>query len=87
MSLIELPPRRGDLRCFIEPPHGLGGRVQRALQALSDLPDGLDLPGLDDLSAALIEIADTREPDPDLEPEEDCDGEEERLPLFGWASP
>jgi hypothetical protein len=85
MSLLELPRRRAAPRTFIEAPAGLERRVMRALSALGDLPDGFDLPGLEELGAALIELADAMEPDADLEPEEDADGEEERLPLFVFA--
>jgi len=47
MSLIELPRRKRDMRTFIEAPPGLQRRVVRALTALGELPDDLELPGLD----------------------------------------
>lgn len=76
MTLVELPRRRSAPRSFIEAPPGLQRRVERALSALGDLPDGFDLPGLDELASALIAIADDLEADADLEPEEDCGNEE-----------
>lgn len=85
MTLIQLPQRRGFPRTFVEPPAGLERRISRALDALGNLPEGFDLPGLDSLSSALIELADKLAGDPDDEPEEDCDGEEEQLPLFAAA--
>ncbi|MGJ0507628.1 MAG: hypothetical protein ACR652_10945 [Methylocystis sp.] len=84
MTMIELPRRRDAPRTFVEPPAGLERRVSRALDALGDL-DLPDLPGLPELSGALIELADELAGDPDPEPEEDADGEEERLPLFAFA--
>jgi hypothetical protein len=86
MTLIELPRRRTAPRTFIEPPPGLQRRVSRALGALGDLPDDLDLPGLDDLAGALIALADRLDGDADLEPEDDQDAEEEALPLFAFAA-
>lgn len=84
MTLIQLPLRRGQPRTFVEPPAGLERRVQRALGALGDLPEDLgDLPGLDDLAGALIELADELAGDPDLEDNEL--GEDEALPLFAFA--
>lgn len=85
MSLIELPRRRCAARTFIEAPPGLQRRVSRALTALGDLPEDLELPGLEDLADALIALADEIDGDADLEPEEDGDGEEEALPLFAFA--
>jgi hypothetical protein len=82
--LIQLPARRGSPRTFVEPSPGLDRRVSRALDALGDL-DLPDLPGLPELGAALVAIADELQDDPDLEPEEDADCEEERLPLFAAA--
>lgn len=67
MTLIELPRRRGAPRAFVEPPPDLDRRIGRALDALGDLPDGLELPGLSDLAGALIELADELAADPDLE--------------------
>lgn len=84
MTLIELPRRRAEPRVFVEAGPGLHRRVDRALAALGNLPDDLDLPGLDMLAGALIAIADALDGDCDDEPEEDCDAEEERLPLFAF---
>lgn len=84
MTLIELPRSRGGPRAFVEPPAGLERRVNRALNALGDLPDDLDLPSLDALAGALIAIADALDGDPDDEPEEDM-GEDENLPLLAFA--
>lgn len=81
MTLIELPRRHAAPRVFVEAPAGFHRRVARALAALGDLPPGFDLPGLDALSAALIDIASNLDGDADLEPQ---DGEEERLPLFAF---
>jgi hypothetical protein len=83
VTLIALPRRRGAPRVFVEPPHGLERRITRALSALGDLD--LPLPGLDELADALIALADELEGDADTEPEEDCNGEEEGLPLFAAA--
>jgi hypothetical protein len=58
--------------------------VTRALDALGDL-DLPELPGLPELADALIELADELTGDADLEPEDDCDGEEEAFPLFAFA--
>ncbi len=77
MTLIELPARRGTARTFIEPPPGLHRRVSRALSALGNLPDDLDLPGLGDLADALIALADELEGDADLEPDADHEPESE----------
>jgi hypothetical protein len=85
VTLIELPRRRAAPRTFVEPLPDLHRRVDRALKALGDLPDEIDLPGRADLSAALIDLADAIEPDADLEPEEDSDAEEEALPLLAVA--
>jgi hypothetical protein len=85
MTLIELPRRRGAPRAFVEPPAGLERRVNRALDALGDLPEGFDLPGLPDLAEALIAIADELQGDVDREDEEDR-GEDEALPLFAFAA-
>ncbi len=82
MTLIELPRRRDAPRVFVEPMHGLERRVQRALRALGD-PDDIDLPGLPELAAALIEIADELQDDPDTEDDEL--GDDEALPLFAFA--
>lgn len=81
MTLIELPRRRAAPRVFVEAQPGLQRRVSRALAALGDLPDDIDLPGLDDLAGALIAIADAIDGDPDFEPEP----EDEPLPLFAFA--
>lgn len=86
MTLIELPRRRAAPRVFVEAPDGLQRRVNRALAALGDLPEEIDLPGLGDLAAALIDLADMLDGEANLEPEEDCDGEEEALPLFAFAA-
>jgi hypothetical protein len=88
MTLLELPRRRSARRVFMEPPPGLGRRVARALNALGELPDELDLPGREDLAAALIDLADALDGDADLEPEIDEDEEgadEALLPLFAYA--
>jgi predicted RNA polymerase sigma factor len=85
MTLIELPRRRDAPRTFVEPPAGLERRVTRALDALGDLPEGFDLPGLPDLAEALIAIADELQGDVDREDEEDR-GEDEALPLFAFAA-
>ena len=82
MTLIELP-RRAAPRLFVEPPPDLERRVKRALRALGELAD---LPGLQPLAEALIGLADALEPDADLEPEDEADGEEELLPLFAYAA-
>lgn len=84
MTLIELPRRRAAPRVFVEAQPGLQRRVSRALSALGDLPDGFDLPGLDDLSAALIDLADELDGDTDLEDDEL--GDDEALPLFAWSA-
>jgi hypothetical protein len=84
MTLIELPRRRAEPRVFVEAEPGLQRRVTRALNALGDL-DLPDLPGLDDLGAALVSLADELDGDADLEPEGDLDVEEESLPLFAFA--
>jgi len=86
MSLIELPRRRAAPRTFIEAPEGMERRVSRALDALGNLPDDLDLPGLDELSASLIELADAIEPDADCEPDDDDEIVAiDDLPLFAAA--
>ena len=73
-------------RLFSEVSAGLERRVNRALRALGDLPDDIELPGLNDLADAPIAMADTMAGDPDLEPEEDLDGEDEGLRLFEYAA-
>jgi len=86
VTLIQLPSRRARPRVFVEPPADLERRVRRALRALGELPEGLDLPGLPELGAALVDLADGLEPDPDLEP--DADDEiltVDDLPLFAAA--
>ena len=83
MMLIEFPQRRGVSRLFSEVSAGLERRVDHALRAL---PDDIELPGLNDLADALIAMADAMAGDPDLEPEEDLDGEDEGLPLFEYAA-
>ena len=84
MTMIELPRRRAEPRMFVEADPGLHRHVDRALAALGNLPEDLELPGLDMLAGALIEIADALERDADLEPEDDADGEEEALPLLAF---
>ena len=66
-------------------PAGLERRLSRALDALGELPDNLQLPGLDDLADELIALADAVDGDAEDEPETDLDGEEENLPLFSYA--
>ena len=84
MTLIELPRRRAAPRVFVEPPADLPRRVDRALEALGDLPgELLELPGLDALADALIEIADAMQGDVDLEDDET--GDDDALPLFAHA--
>ncbi|MGJ0506273.1 MAG: hypothetical protein ACR652_03895 [Methylocystis sp.] len=83
MTLIELPRRRDAPRTFVEPPAGLERRVSRALNALGDL-DIPDLPGLPELGAALIALADELQGDVDLEDDEL--GDAESLPLFAFAA-
>jgi hypothetical protein len=83
VTLVELPSRRPGPRLFVEPEPGFQRRVERALKALGDLPDDLDLPGLDDLADALIALADEIEGDADLEDEEAA--EVEALPLLAHA--
>jgi hypothetical protein len=90
MTLLELPRRpRSARRVFVEPAPGLGRRVARALDALGELPDELDLPGREDLAAALIDLADALDGDADLEPEIDdeaeADADEAPLALFAYA--
>ena len=72
----------------MEPPPGLQRGVSRALAALGDLPDDLELPGRDDLAAALIALADNLDGDEDFEPDADAEPEpeEEHLPLFAFAA-
>jgi len=77
VTLIELPRRRRAPRTFLEAPPGLHRRISRALDALGDLPEGFDLPGFDDLSQALITIADDLAGDPDLEDTADAEPETE----------
>jgi hypothetical protein len=86
MSLVELPRRVGP-RVFVEPPPDLSHRVNRALDALGRLPDELDLPGLPELGAALVDLADAIEPDADLEDDEiEIEIETvDDLPLFAAA--
>lgn len=81
-NMIMLPQRRGSPKIFVEPPAGLERRVSRALDALGDL-DLPDLPGLPELGAALIELANELAGDADLEDDEL--GDEEALPLFAFA--
>jgi hypothetical protein len=84
VSLIELPRRRAEPRVFIEPPAGMERRINRALHALGDLD--IDLPGLDELSASLIELADALDGDADNEPDEDDEiVAVDDLPLFAAA--
>ncbi|CAJ0885440.1 hypothetical protein AMST5_03615 [freshwater sediment metagenome] len=83
MTLIELPRRKAEPRIFVQPAPDLHRRVSRALKALDGLPEGLELPGLDDLADALISIADELEGDADLEDDEL--GDEEAFPLFSFA--
>lgn len=83
VTLIELPRRRDAPRTFVEPPAGTERRILRALNALGDLPEGFDLPGMADLGAALIAIADELQGDVDLQDDEI--GDEEALPLFAFA--
>ncbi len=72
MTIIELPSRRAAPRIFVEAPAGLERRVKRALRALGDLPNELDdLPGLQPLAAALIDLTDALDGDADLEPDAD----------------
>mgnify|MGYP007086246181 CR=1 FL=1 len=78
MTLIELPRRRGAPRACVEPPPDLDRRIGRALDALGDLPDGLELPGLSALAGALIELADELAADPDLEDDDLGDEEDSR---------
>jgi hypothetical protein len=82
MMLIEFP-QRGVSLLFSEVFAGLERRVDHALRAL---PDDIELPGLNDLVDALVAMADAMAGDPDLEPEEDLDGEDEGLPLFEYAA-
>jgi hypothetical protein len=82
MTLTQLPRRAGP-RVFVEPPPDLERRVARALDALGKLPEGLDLPGLPELGAALIELADALDAAADLEPDAEPDPED--LPLFAFA--
>ena len=84
MSLIEFPRRKAAPRLFIEPPQDMERRVSRALDALGDLPEGVELPGLIELADALIAIADELAGDTDLEDDEL--GDDEALPLFAFAS-
>jgi len=68
VTLLELPRRRAEPRVFVDPPPDLPRRIERALAAIGDLPAELEsLPGLDELSACLITIADELDGDPDLE--------------------
>jgi len=84
MTVIELPSRRTSPRVFVEAPPDTARRVQRALQALGNLPDEMDLlPGLADLSQALIEIADALDDEPDCDDEIVCTDD---LPLFSFAA-
>jgi hypothetical protein len=83
VTLIELPRRRDMPRVFVEPAPDLARRVKRALAGLGNLPDELDLPGLPELGAALIAIADDLAGDADLEDDEL--GDDEALPLFAHA--
>lgn len=87
MTLIELPRRPRGPRAFVEAPPGLERRVARALDALGNLPDDLDLPGRDAFAAALVDLADALNPDSDFEPDADAEPEpeDEALPLFAFA--
>lgn len=87
MTLIELPRRPRAPRAFVEVPAGLERKVARALDALGNLPDDLELPGRDAFAAALVELADALEGDSDLEPDVDDEPEpeDEALPLFAFA--
>jgi hypothetical protein len=83
MSLVELPRRRSAPRVFVEPAPDLGRRVSRALDALGDLPDELELPGRGALAEALIALADALDGDPDIEGDDDeaeDDADEARIP-------
>lgn len=65
--MIELPRHHGP-RVFLEPGEDLPRRIDRALDALGELPDELDgLPGFRDLADALIALADDLDGDADLE--------------------
>lgn len=68
MTIIELPRRRGAPRIFVDAPADLERRIDRAIDALGDL-DLHDLPGLDELASALIELADDLDGDADDEAE------------------
>jgi hypothetical protein len=91
VTLIELPRARRAPRVFVETPPGPQRTVTRALNALGDLPEGFDLPGLDALSGALIALADEIdgdtdfEHDADLEPDPD-DADACDLPLFSFPA-
>jgi hypothetical protein len=57
-TVIELPRRTGP-RTFAAAPDDLAERLRRALDALGDLPDGFnELPGMDELGAALVALCD-----------------------------
>jgi hypothetical protein len=86
VTLVELPQRKGDPRVFIEPPDpDVLARLKRAHRALGDLSDDFaDLPGLDELGAALIEILDELEARAE-DLEDDELGDVEPLPLFAHA--
>lgn len=64
-------------------------RLKRAHRALGDLTDDFaDLPGLDELGAALVELLDEIEAgQEDLEPEPDLDDDEQGLPPDGLTRP
>jgi hypothetical protein len=83
--MIELPRRRDEPRTFVEPDADVLARLKRAHTALGNLTDDFaDLPGLDELGAALVEILDELEAQT-----EDCEddelGDDEALPLFASA--
>ncbi len=86
MTLIEFPRRNGEPRTFNEAEHGLADTVRRAHRALTALGD-LDLtcPDSKTLSTLIALLDDLEVNAEDIEPEEDCDGEEEGLPLFAVA--
>lgn len=77
--IVEFPRRNGAPRNFAEVDPDVVARLKRAHRALGDLTDDFaDLPGLDELGAALVEILDELEGDPDLEDDEL--GDDEALP-------
>jgi hypothetical protein len=83
--MIELPRRRDEPRTFVEPDPDVVARLKRAHRALGDLTDDFsDLPGLDELGAALVEILDEIEAGAE-DIEDDELGDDEALPLFASA--